>query len=54
MNVELSDGVSLFVHEVGDGSATLDWIVDQPWSNGVVGMFGDSYYGWTQWAAVAT
>ena len=43
-----------FVHEVSDGSATLDWIVDQPWSNGVVGMFGDSYYGWTQWAAVAS
>ena len=43
-----------FVHEVSDGSATLDWIVAQPWSNGVVGMFGDSYYGWTQWAAVAS
>ena len=43
-----------FVHEVSDGSATLDWLVAQPWSNGVVGMFGDSYYGWTQWAAVAS
>jgi len=32
-----------FVHEVDDGAATLDWIVGQAWSNGVVGMFGDSY-----------
>ena len=43
-----------FVHEVDDGASTLDWIVGQPWSDGVVGMFGDSYYGWTQWAAVAS
>ena len=26
----------------------------QPWSNGAVGMWGDSYYGFTQWAAVAS
>src|SRR4029078_10131833 len=43
-----------FVDEVSDGGAALDWIVDRSWSNGVVGMFGDSYYGWTQWAAVAS
>src|SRR6185295_11585848 len=43
-----------FVHEVPDGAATLEWITRQPWSDGVVGMFGDSYYGWTQWAAVAS
>lgn len=43
-----------FVHEAADGAATLDWIVDQPWSSGAVGMIGDSYYGFTQWAAVAT
>ncbi len=42
-----------FVHEVEDGYDTIDWIVGQPWSNGVVGMFGDSYFGFTQWAAVA-
>lgn len=40
--------------EVQDGYDSLDWIVGQPWSNGAVGMFGDSYYGWTQWAAVAS
>jgi hypothetical protein len=43
-----------FVHEVEDGAATLGWIVAQPWSNGGVGMLGDSYYGFTQWAAAAS
>jgi len=42
-----------YVHEIEDGYATIDWIVAQPWSNGIVGMWGDSYYGWTQWGAVA-
>lgn len=50
-----SDGVQEpFVHEASDGSDTLDWICRQPWSNGTVGMFGDSYYGFTQWAAAST
>ncbi|APH46102.1 X-Pro dipeptidyl-peptidase [Microbacterium sp. 1.5R] len=44
----------LFVNEVRDGEDTLDWIVQQPWSNGRVAMWGDSYYGYTQWAAAAT
>ncbi len=43
-----------YVHEVADGYDTLEWVVSRPWSNGDVGMFGDSYYGWTQWAAVAS
>jgi predicted acyl esterase len=43
-----------FVHEVDDGYDTIEWIVDQQWANGAVGMFGDSYYGFTQWAAVAS
>jgi putative CocE/NonD family hydrolase len=42
-----------FVNEVADGYDTIDWIARQPWSNGDVGMWGDSYYGFTQWAAVA-
>ncbi|MDF2581229.1 MAG: X-Pro dipeptidyl-peptidase [Microbacterium sp.] len=44
----------LFVNEVDDGYDTIDWIVQQPWSNGRVAMWGDSYYGYTQWAAVAS
>ncbi|WP_113692000.1 CocE/NonD family hydrolase [Amycolatopsis albispora] len=43
----------LFVNEAEDGYDTIDWIVKQPWSDGVVGMWGDSYYGFTQWAAVS-
>ncbi|MFK7772039.1 MAG: CocE/NonD family hydrolase [Saprospiraceae bacterium] len=29
----------------------IDWIIEQPWSNGEVGMRGGSYTGFTQWAA---
>ena len=43
-----------FVHEVDDGWDTLDWVVTQPFSDGTVGMIGDSYYGFTQWAAAAS
>jgi predicted acyl esterase len=43
-----------FVHEPEDGYDTIEWIIQQEWSNGDVGMFGDSYYGFTQWAAVAS
>jgi predicted acyl esterase len=50
-----SEGATVpYLHEVEDGYDTLEWVVEQPWSDGVVGMFGDSYYGWTQWAAVAS
>ena len=34
---------------IADGSATLDWIVAQPWSNGRVGSFGCSALGETQY-----
>ncbi|WP_326731764.1 CocE/NonD family hydrolase [Streptomyces phaeochromogenes] len=44
----------LFVNEVHDGYDTIEWITHQPWSDGIVGMWGDSYYGYTQWAAVAS
>ncbi len=50
-----SEGETLmFVNETYDGSDTLSWITDQPWSDGHVGMWGDSYFGFTQWAAAAT
>ena len=44
----------LFVNEVNDGYDTIEWIINQPWSNGRVAMWGESYYGYTQWAAVAS
>jgi uncharacterized protein len=43
-----------FVHEIDDGYDSIEWITRQPWSNGAVGMWGDSYYGFTQWTAVAS
>jgi len=43
-----------FVHELDDGYDTIDWIAAQTWCNGDVGMWGDSYYGFTQWTAVAS
>lgn len=39
-----------FVNEVADGCATLDWITRQAWFNGVLGMWGQSYLGYVQWA----
>lgn len=44
----------LFVNEAHDGYDTIEWITQQPWSNGRVAMWGDSYYGYTQWAAAST
>jgi putative CocE/NonD family hydrolase len=50
-----SEGAALlFVNEADDGYDTLDWIAHQGWSNGRVAMWGDSYYGYTQFAAAAT
>lgn len=48
-----SDGPTEFaVHEVADGYDTLDWVASQPWCDGSVVMWGDSYFGFTQLAAV--
>ena len=44
----------LFVNEVDDDYDTIEWIINQSWSNGRVAMWGDSYYGYTQWAAAAS
>ncbi|HTD62911.1 MAG TPA: CocE/NonD family hydrolase [Gemmatimonadaceae bacterium] len=34
-----------------DAVAVIDWIAEQPWSDGRVGMYGGSYNGGAQWAA---
>ncbi len=39
------------VHEAHDGFDTVDWVGRQPWCNGRVGMWGESYYGFTSLAA---
>lgn len=50
-----SEGETLiFVNEVNDGYDTIEWIVNQAWSDGTVAMWGDSYYGYTQWAAASS
>jgi hypothetical protein len=33
-----------------DGKDLVDWIEIQPWCDGNVGMFGGSYWGWSQYA----
>ena len=42
-----------FVNETEDGLDTMDWIAAQPWCNGRIGMFGDSYLAGTQYAVAA-
>lgn len=43
-----------FNTNVADGKDTLDWLVQQPWCDGNVGMIGGSYLGSVQWAAAVS
>jgi uncharacterized protein len=40
--------------EAGDGRATADWVIKQPWSNGEIGGLGGSYLTFTQLALAST
>lgn len=40
-----------FKHEALDGYDTVEWAARLPGADGQVGMFGASYYGFTQWMA---
>lgn len=40
-------------NETGDAYEIIEWISTQPWSNGNVGMFGESYLGMTQYMAAS-
>ena len=42
------------VNERQDGANTLNWIAEQPWSDGKVGMIGASYLAIVQWEAAAS
>lgn len=45
-----SDGEwAAFRNEAHDGYDTVEWAARLPGSNGAVGMFGASYFGFTQW-----
>ncbi|WP_228235675.1 CocE/NonD family hydrolase [Allomuricauda sp. M10] len=46
------DSIVPYKHETTDTYAVIDWISKQDWSNQKVGMYGGSYVGFTQWAAV--
>ena len=39
--------------EQNDHYDLIEWMAQQPWCTGRVGMIGESYYGWTQWFAAA-
>lgn len=36
-----------------DGKVIADWIADQTWCDGNIGMIGQSYLGWAQWAVAS-
>ncbi|MXZ68821.1 MAG: CocE/NonD family hydrolase [Acidimicrobiia bacterium] len=37
-----------YIHEASDGADTLAWLASQPWCDGNIGMFGQSYVAFTQ------
>lgn len=40
----------LWRNEAADGQATVTWLREQPWFNGILGTVGPSYLGYVQWA----
>ena len=44
--------VKPFSHDAEDAWEMIDWVSKQSWCNGKVGMYGASYLGFSQWAAV--
>jgi hypothetical protein len=47
-----SDGEHIpFANEADDGFDTIEWICNQDWCDGHIGMYGDSYLAATQFAA---
>jgi predicted acyl esterase len=43
-----------FLNERADGEATVDWIVEQPWSDGTVALWGVSYHGFVAYETAMT
>lgn len=44
--------IAPYRHEYKDVYPVIDWIGQQPWNNGAVGMYGGSYNGFSQWASM--
>lgn len=40
-------------YDTADGRATIDWLARQPWCDGSVGTWGQSYLGMAQWHVAA-
>lgn len=51
---EAQGDYNLVYQEVNDGYDTVEWAAAQPWSTGVVGIYGSSYIGITTYQAVAS
>jgi len=50
-----SEDKAFFWHqEVDDGYDSVEWAAAQPWCDGNIGMYGYSYFGYTQWAAAVS
>ena len=49
-----SGGSHSYFAEAPDGRDAAAWIAEQPWFNGVLGSYGASYMGFTQWALAST
>ncbi|HUT52446.1 MAG TPA: CocE/NonD family hydrolase [bacterium] len=48
--IENSEGTWYpLIYEIDDGRDTTNWIKEQPWYDGKLGMIGASYFGYTQW-----
>jgi putative CocE/NonD family hydrolase len=45
------DRIAPFEHDGEDARAVIGWIARQRWSDGHVGMYGDDYSGFAEWAA---
>jgi len=45
---------NLAAAEVPDAYDTIEWIANQSWSNGRVGMWGESYFGFTSYAGATS
>lgn len=46
------DQIAPYEHEATDVNAVIDWISKEPWNDGRVAMYGGSYEGFSQWAAL--
>lgn len=47
-----SASITPYENETADVTEMINWLSRQPWSDGQVAMYGGSYLGYTQWAAV--